>query len=347
MKRDGRGFFIALACLVLGLAACGQRGGLLPFNSQATALQPLTLEPDAGGKIKVKPKRLSFAALGSAAAKTVTVKDAGYTGKIKESLKSCKGIVSVAPHKGKGPAFKLKVTPLRNGTCSIGFSDTKKRKGTLPITVATPSPSPSPTTSPTTSPTASPGNVIANPLSATICPATGADACATDSQSVTLSQSHYSGSFNELDNCNNTVARVTGSGSSYTIDGQSATGTCTVTFVGGAGKFTTVGVTVVGAVSASPSPVELCPSTGSDKCNPHTVNVTASQANFSGTFSESDTCSASVASVSRVSAAVFNVTGGSTTGTCHATLTGALGQSVNVPIDIVNGVVINIKKERF
>lgn len=297
------------------------------------------LAPDATRKISLKPVRLTFKNIGTKFAKTVTVSDPGYTGKISESTKACKRFAKASPTSGKGPKYKVKITPLRSGKCSIVFSDTKKHKATLPITVT------KPVTTPTPTPPPGLGPVVASPAAVTICPQTGTNSCATNSQGVTLTQSNYSGSFTAVNGCNSNLVFVGGINSSFTISGQSATGICTVTFVGGGGKFVQVPVTVVGSVAASPAPVVLCPSTGPNACPTHVTSLSLTQANYSGNFTESDNCAAATAVIAQLTTSTYRVTGGSQTGTCTATFTGILAQHVQVGIEIENGVVINMKKE--
>lgn len=110
---------------------------------------------------------------------------------------------------------------------------------------ATPAPTPTPTPTPT------PGALDINPSSLTMCPSTGSQQCNTNSGSVTLSQSNYSGIITESDDCANNVAVVTAvttgaSNAQFTVKGQSAIGTCRATFTGGDGKQTGVAIIVTG-----------------------------------------------------------------------------------------------------
>ncbi|MBV8721761.1 MAG: hypothetical protein JO277_06410 [Candidatus Eremiobacteraeota bacterium] len=311
------------------------------------------MSPGVAGtsKLKVKPDRLDFDNVGDRFAQDVDVSDPGYKGKISEDLSDCKHIATLRPPFGKGPSYKVKVTPDRSGKCSVVFSDTDKHKASLSIAVTTPKPSPSPSVSPSPSPTPTPtptpgpGTVNAAPGSVTICPSSGPASCGTHAQTVVLSQSNYSGGFGESDGCSSNVATVTSVNSTtYKVAGGSVPGTCIATFVGGAGKFATVTITVVGNVSANPASVAICPSSGSNACTPDTLNVVLSQPNYTGNFTESDTCTSDVATVVQVNSNTYTVAGQSKLGNCTATFTGILGKTVKVKIAIVNGVTINVRR---
>jgi hypothetical protein len=256
-------FVLVLSAMVfpVALASCGG------FGNSGTTLpsQPgvnVVLRPDSA-KIVIKPKVLSFDALGASAAKTVTVTDKGYDGKLKESG-TCRGIVALSPKTGKGPSFKLKVTPESNGVCSVTLKDSKGNKAELKVTVAaaTPSPTVSPTATPSAVPTLSPtpipptptpsptpAPVTAKPGTVAICPSSGTGACGDDSAVITVSQSGHTGNFGESDNCLATVAKVTlastlGSTSKFDVTGESTTGNCTATFTGSGGQQNSVSIKV-------------------------------------------------------------------------------------------------------
>ena len=100
-----------------------------------------------------------------------------------------------------------------------------------------------------------------------------------------------------------------------------------------------------GAIAVQPSKVTICPSSGTDACAPSSAQLTVTQSGYFGSFVQSSDCSASLATVTPVSAggptATYTVTGGSSLGECTATFTGA-GAPIAVTIDVtVGGWIIN------
>lgn len=93
-----------------------------------------------------------------------------------------------------------------------------------------------------------PGTLQVSPSSVTICPSSGASSCPTDSASVALSQTYFSGSIGESDTCGSSIASVTaaqgGVGWSFQITGGSVAGTCRATFTGGGGQQAGVAIIV-------------------------------------------------------------------------------------------------------
>lgn len=345
---------LSVASFLIGLAACdGGRQGMTPLAPTSEA--PVVSLSDAAKKLVLKPRTLSFTSAG--AVKTVTVTDKGYTGTIATVAASCKGIASLSPAKGKGPSYKAKITARSAGTCFIVFKDKHNNTAQLSITVTTTSPSGSPSTSPSgspstkpsgspsTSPSSSPsptgspalGPVVATPAAAIICPSSGAAKCSSDTQSIALSQTNYSGSFSHSTGCNATTQAtvVAQDSTTYLITGKSTPGTCSATFIGGGGKYATVPITIVGAVVASPSPAYVCPSSSSSCSN--TQLVTLSESQYSGNFTEQDTCSG-IATVVQQTSNTYLVTGGSTITNCNATFTGILGEKFVLSIQVTSGI---------
>lgn len=114
-------------------------------------------------------------------------------------------------------------------------------------TPPTPSPSPSPTSTPTATPVPPP--VIANPVVVTICPSLGPASCSPSQAPVAISQSGFTGSFSESDNCSPTIATVsvvssTGPNAAYRVTGGSADGSCAATFHGQGGQQVVVTIDV-------------------------------------------------------------------------------------------------------
>jgi hypothetical protein len=136
------------------LAACGGGAspvGLLSSGSPLPELQP------AAAIIGAKPHALTFGGVGKTFAKKVVISEKSYAGKFVEHS-TCKGVAKASPLSGNGPKLTVKVTPLKNGTCTITFEDAKKHKAKVPITVGGAGPTPTPSTSPTGSPTTKPSS---------------------------------------------------------------------------------------------------------------------------------------------------------------------------------------------
>jgi hypothetical protein len=108
----------------------------------------------APGPIVATPSSLTFAALGAAAAQTVTLSEAGYEGAF--SLRTACTIVSPVVL----TESSYSITPLANGACALAFFDDNGQSLNVPVTVNAPppTPSPNPTASPTAGPTANPSS---------------------------------------------------------------------------------------------------------------------------------------------------------------------------------------------
>jgi hypothetical protein len=183
--------------------------------------------------------------------------------------------------------------------------------------IAAPTPSPSPSSSP------APGALVVSPstVTLTILGAAG-------EQSVSVSQSGYSGSFSESDNCSG-VATITNTNMSgvatYAVEAL-ASGSCTATFTGGGSRTATLGITtaISGSIAASPSPLNFY-ATGAAAA----TTLTVTQPAYSGAFGESDTC-AGIETIAQQT----NANGSATylvtpvgPGTCKIVLSGGSAQS--------------------
>lgn len=94
-------------------------------------------------------------------------------------------------------------------------------------------------------------------------------------------------------------------------------------------------------VIASPSSVTFCPSAGRDKCKDDQARTTISQAGSSGSFAMTTDCPGNVAAITLTSTsgenATYTLLGGSATGKCSATFTGAGGAQTTLNIDVTAG----------
>jgi hypothetical protein len=260
------------------------------------------------GPVVVNPNALTFTATGSGASQLVAVSQSGFTGSFTES-DNCTGIATIVPASAVGGA-RYRVTPEAKGNCTATFHGGGGQSSPLTIEVAPP------------------GSVVVNP-SAMAFTATGSGA----SQTVAISQSGFSGSFTETDNCTGIATIVPASavgGTHYRVTPE-AKGNCAATFHGGNGESAplTIGVTPPGNVVVKPDALKF-----------HFLGSIAaqfadvSQTGFDGHFSEANTCSgtAIVTAASDVNGhSVYRVTA-IARGTCVATFTGGNRESVRLPI---------------
>jgi hypothetical protein len=160
MTTTGISWRLAALFLASSLAACGgSHGGVMPSaptgQSPFGGVAPGGARPafgavdaeadgdsDADGpdkkakKIKIAPKSLALLGSGANLALAVTVSEAKYKGKF-TAKNTCAGIATLSPASGKGPKFKAKMTPVKAGSCTFTFSDSKKTTAKLPVTVTT------------------------------------------------------------------------------------------------------------------------------------------------------------------------------------------------------------------
>jgi hypothetical protein len=119
------------------MGPAGMPAGARSFNNVIANNAAVDDQPDAKkNKIKITPTKLGLLGTGAAGALTATISEAGYKGKFTEKT-TCKGIATEKPTSGKGPSFKITVTPVKAGSCSITFADTNKQTAVLPVTGTT------------------------------------------------------------------------------------------------------------------------------------------------------------------------------------------------------------------
>lgn len=104
-----------------------------PFSKLTIAPStPLVLELVAAAPLAATPATLSFA---SAAAQTITVTEADYTGTF-TATSSKPRVAAVNPVKGSnGPSATFLVAPVGGGTCTITFTDTNGQAATVRVAV--------------------------------------------------------------------------------------------------------------------------------------------------------------------------------------------------------------------
>lgn len=212
------------------LAACSG-GGSLPGASTNSA-------NTANGKpvaLVASPNDLTFTSLQSSASQSfiVTAQNPGtLTASSSDESVAAVNPPSTTTSNGQQKAATFTVTPVGNGTANVTVADKKKDTVTVSITVAAP-----------------PGALTTSTNSITICPSSGADECNSNTQSFGVSQSNFNGTFSESDNCNPNVAKVTspspnGPSATFTVTGQSQTGTCRATITGADGSATGIAIVV-------------------------------------------------------------------------------------------------------
>jgi hypothetical protein len=259
-------------------------------------------------RVQVSPDSLSFTTSGAGSARTVSVSQSGYHGKFAES-DSCPNVASIVATTNAGGKAKYAVTALGNGSCAATFTGGKSEHARLPIAVALPGP------------------VLLVPSSLNFTATGGAHA-----QNVTVSQSGYSGTFSELDDCSGTSTIEPSTAKIYTVTPIGA-GSCTAVFTGANRESAPLSISVIvpGDVTASPAPLNFL-ATGAANA----VVETVTQSSYGGTFSESDTCGG-IAVFSAISnaggIATYNVTPLGA-GICHAVFTGGAGATFTLGVTV-------------
>jgi hypothetical protein len=259
-------------------------------------------------RVKIAPASLSFTTSGSSSAQTVSVSQGSYHGSFDES-DDCENVATVAATSNGGGKAKYTVTAVANGACSAIFTGGKGEREHLPIAVALPGP------------------VLLVPTSLSFS-ATGAG----HAQNVTISQSGYSGSFREIDDCSGISTVVSSSRTVFKVTPTNA-GSCTAVFTGGNGESAPLPISVVlpGEVIAMPAPLNFLAIGAANA-----VVETVTQASYAGTFSESDTCSG-LAVFSTLTngggTATYNVTP-LAAGICHAIFTGGGGATFTLGVTV-------------
>ncbi len=279
-------------------------------NKESSPLSVAVNIPPPGNVI-VDPNALTFTSTGSGAAQIVMVSQTGFTGRFTET-DNCAGIATVLPANAVGKS-DFKVTPIAKGDCTATFHGANGETGPLTIAVAPI------------------GSVVVDPSALTFTK-TGP----TNSQNTNVSQSGYSGTFTQTNNCSG-IASVSAASNAagkatYRVT-PIAKGTCTVTFTGSPGQSAplSVSVTPPGNVVLNPTSLKFHKLGSSG-----TQFVDVSQSGFAGSFSELNDCSGKasiVATSNQGGHAVYKVSA-LVRSRCAATFTGANGQTARLPITV-------------
>ncbi len=279
----------------LGNGACN---ATFTGGDGASAKLPISV---ALPRVKLSPTSMTFNTSGSSSAQVVSVSQKGYDGSFTETDDCLNVTTVVAMSNGHGKAMYT-VTASATGSCNATFTGANRERARLPIAVALP------------------GSVLLVPTSLNFS-GTGPG----HAQSVSASQSGYSGTFTEIDDCSGISTIVPSTHGMFTVTAIND-GSCTAVFTGGNHQTAPLPILVAvpGGVTASPSPLNFL-ATGA----PSAIVETVTQSAYGGTFMESDTCS-SIAAFSVLTngsgTATYRVTP-LAAGICEAVFTGGASQT--------------------
>jgi hypothetical protein len=133
LDRLFRASSVPLALAVLSAAGCGH---VLPSAADTGFAAPqaalVSSRPTKPAKIKVTPGKLSFTTTKNL---TLTIDEAGYTGKF--TIANSKPKVAKAESSAKGPRAAVKVTALAAGSGTLTIRDSHKQSVKVPFGVTT------------------------------------------------------------------------------------------------------------------------------------------------------------------------------------------------------------------
>jgi hypothetical protein len=269
--------------------------------------------PSAAGVV-LSPSSLSFPTTGAANAKTVQVAQGAYAGTFAES-DTCAKIATLSATSNASGEARYTVTPVGSGACKATFTGGQSKSATLPISVVIP-----------------PGSVTVAPKSLSFTAVGSANA-----KSASVAQANYTGSFTESDTCSKIATLAATSNASgaadYTVT-PVGPGSCSATFTGGQDKSTNLPI----SVTLAPGSVQVTPTTASftSALVSDFTNVAVSQDNYSGAFTESDTCSkiATIAAKSNAGGKASYTVKPVGPGSCAAKFAGGGGKSASLSIGV-------------
>lgn len=268
----------------------------------------LAIEVAEPGNVVVAPAPLSFRATGSEHAIVVTVTQPGYYGAFTER-DTCGEIATVIAKSNAGGNAEYAVTPVGQGNCQATFIGANSKTFALGIAVDLPEP------------------VIVSPSSLHF-NATGS----AHARSVRVTQAGYSGPFQETDDCGGIATITAPSAISYLVT-PVGNGACNAFFAGADGQVgeLTIEVLEPGNVVASPAPLSFLNTGPSQR-----TDVTVTQASFSGSFTESDTCSgiATITALTNGGGTATYAVVPQAVGTCVATFHGGSHKTFNLAIAV-------------
>ncbi|HTX58938.1 MAG TPA: hypothetical protein VMH02_04610 [Verrucomicrobiae bacterium] len=303
VSANGKAYVIVAGPGSASISVSGAGGAIVTSAALQVENVPKT------GSILLSPSSLKFTAIGSSYAQDVRIAQGSYGGTFSER-DDCTKIATLAADRNGGGDGKYSVTPVGAGSCKATFMGGDGESASLPISVV------------------ALGGVVLKPSSLSFS-ATGS----ANSKTVAVTQAKYTGSFTESDDCAKIAtlaATANGSGSaSYTVTPVAA-GSCNATFTGGDRESASLPISVFGSVVLSPGSLSFTAVSSSS-----TKTVTAKQANYTGSFDESDNCgNVATLSASKNSGgkATYTVTA-TGPGSCTAKIAG-IGSSASLPISV-------------
>jgi hypothetical protein len=275
---------------------------------------PLAIAVNAVGTVVVNPSSLTFTAVGSGAARTVEVSQAGYSGGF-VAFNTCLGSATIVETGSSHGVASYRVTPIVKSTCSATFTGANHLIGHLAIAVDT----------------ATPGTVSVVPSSLTF-HRTGPG----NAVSVAVTQPAFGGSFTVDQACTFIASIVplrNHDGSASVEVTPLIDGTCTATFGGGGHQSAPLSISIVthGSVVVSPTSLTFV-TTGLLAIK----KVEVSQTGYDGTFAEKNTCGtfATVKSLRNAGGKAIYLVKANARGQCTVTFTGGSDESTGLPVTI-------------
>ena len=296
---------LGVGCTVALLSGCaGQSHGVSPLP-WSNGMQP---ERQAVGPVVVSPTSLVFTAVGASHAASVTVSQTGFAGRFLQFGK-CVAPIAKVTGRAAGGKWIFTVTPLHAGTCIARFQGGGGKTASLPVSVL-------------------PGPVVLAPASLKFT-ALGAS----NAKSFAASQTNYLGTLSETNTCAKiaTVTASSNAGRKYQVTPIGA-GSCSAKVSGGGGQSASLPISVVlPGVVLTPKSLSFSAATVASA-----KPVAVTQQNYTGTFSESDSCTkvATVVATSNAGGSAKYTVTPTGPGSCSATFKGAYALSASLPIAV-------------
>ena len=174
----------------------------IPVTAVIPTPPPTPTPSPSPGPLTVAPTSLAFIVQGSGGAQSLAVSETNYPRLFAIAASSCSTIVSLSAISLTGPSAQTTVTPVGNGTCTLGVTDDHSGSVNVPVSVNAPVP------------------IIVTPTSLTFTNAGSGFA-----QNLSMSETQYSGNFT-FSGCSTSIITI----SPASVAGPS--GTAAVTPVG-------------------------------------------------------------------------------------------------------------------
>ncbi|MDQ2818563.1 MAG: hypothetical protein M3T49_10220 [Candidatus Eremiobacteraeota bacterium] len=297
-RESGGGGGAGILGLLLGVAAIGAAaghggGGGGGGSAPAPAFGNLTLSLSA----------LSFAGP-RAPPQSLTAQESNYFGPLSASAPNCASIAAVSPQSGSGPSATFQVSPQGVGTCTLSIKDNHSAGSSVAVTVY--------------------GALTVDRSSLTF-----TDIGPANSQQFSVQEPQYGGPVSQSSNCTN-VALITpaeaNSPATFSVT-PVGSGTCTITLTDNHGGAVTESISVGPFGPVTPSSGSIALLVG--RAQP----LSATETNYTGSFSVDSSACAGIAAVSGTSPN-FAVTGVAI-GTCTLTINDDHGGSAGVAVFVL------------